>query len=608
MDHSGPGSRLIGSAAGSSNLAAYTVMRLQSLILVALLTGGLPAGDIHNDAHFRRPVAAVAVDDGRLLAVAHRDSGSVSLLETANWSVLGEYTIGQQLADIAVIDDGQRLLAVDSQAHELILLRRSDTGIAVEARVPVARHPVSIAVSDDGGAVSVASLWSRTLTLFHVKHSERTQSVQLTQRAEIPLPFAPRLQCPLPDAQLIVADSFGGNLAVVDIAAATVESIREIPGHNIRGLALSPSGRDLFLAHQALDEYAPTTYDSIHWGNLVENLIRVMPVNALLDPQRDPIAQGRAMPFGTTGSGAADPAGLAFVTKDRLVTVSSGTDRAQIYPALHPIISPTIPTGRRPTAVAVIPQRRCVAVVNTLSDSLTIVDVAASKATRDVSLGPTPPPGPQQRGESLFFDARVSHDNWISCHTCHTDGHTSGLLADTHSDGSFGTPKRILSLLGTRDNNPWAWNGSLRTLHDQTRQSVQSSMIGDLEPGQINDLVAYLHTLDPPPPLKPAPASETDAKLLARGREVFNTQGCASCHVPPLTFTSDQIVEVGLSDEAGGVKFNPPSLRGVSQLDRLFHDGRAGGLRQVFEEHAHQLPNALDEPDLDALVRYLEGL
>ena len=36
----------------------------------------------------------------------------------------------------------------------------------------------------------------------------------------------------------------------------------------------------------------------------------------------------------------------------------------------------------------------------------------------------------------------------MSCHSCHTDGHTSGRLADTLGDDTFGTPKRVLSLLG----------------------------------------------------------------------------------------------------------------------------------------------------------------
>ncbi|MBL8850504.1 MAG: hypothetical protein JNG89_12560 [Planctomycetaceae bacterium] len=563
--------------------------------------------ELHNTPHFRRPVAAAAIDDGRLLAVAHRDSGSISLVDTTDWSVVSEQSIGRQLADIIAID-GNRLLAVDSLAHELIVLERRVDGVSVTARVPVAHFPVSVALSADGQAASVTSLWTRRLTLFDVNRSAPSPDSVLTLRVETELPFAPRAQCALPDHRLVVADSFGGRLAIVDLQAATVENVREIPGHNIRGMALSPSGRDLFVAHQFLDQYAPTTYDSIHWGNLVENLIRVLPVDALVNPELDPVEMGRAMPFGTAGGGAADPTGLVFVANDRLLAVSAGTDKAQTFPTMHPIISPTIPTGRRPSAVAVIPQIGKAVIVNTLDDSLTVIDTASGELDRQVALGPMPEPGPQQRGESLFFDARTSHDGWISCHTCHTDGHSNGLLSDTHGDGTFGTPKRILSLLGTRDNNPWAWNGSLRTLHEQTEQSVRSSMVGDLEPEQINDLVAYLHTLEPPPPLRPETVSPDDERLVVRGREVFNGSGCAACHVPPLTFTSDQVVEVGLSDEEGATKFNPPSLRGVSQQGRLFHDGRAADLQAVFAEYGHQVPQGFSEPDLDALVRYLQSL
>ncbi|MFO1095119.1 MAG: cytochrome c peroxidase [Planctomycetaceae bacterium] len=582
---------------------------LLTLLVLSSWTALVFSGDdLRNDSHFRRPVAAVSVDDGRTLALACRDSGSVALVDTTDWTVRSEHAVGRQLADLAFLDAGRRLLTVDPQAHELIVLQLGDNGLTVESRLPIARHPVSVSVTPDGPTVCVASLWSRCLTLFGVRPSTPAGPLQISRRDEIRLPFAPRLQCPLSHDRLLVADSFGGRLAIVDTANGRLECLRELPGHNIRGLALAPNGRELFVAHQSLDQYAPTTYDSIHWGNLVENLIRVLPIDALRNPALDPVAMGRAMPFGSTGGGAADPAGLAFVSKDRLIAVSSGVDRAQIFPTLHPIISPTIPTGRRPTSVVVLPQLACAVVINTLGDSLTIVDSSSGKVIRDVSLGPTPEPGPQQRGESLFFDAHTSHDGWISCHTCHTDGHSCGLLADTHGDGSFGTPKRILSLLGTRDNNPWAWNGSLRTLHEQTRQSVESSMVGDLAAEQINDLVAYLHTLEAPPPLRPTAETPDDEQLIAHGREVFSAQGCARCHVPPLTFTSDQIVEVGLSDEVGTTKFNPPSLRGVSQQERLLHDGRATNLRAVFTECGHQVPAGLSEPDLDALVRFLQSL
>ena len=41
------------------------------------------------------------------------------------------------------------------------------------------------------------------------------------------------------------------------------------------------------------------------------------------------------------------------------------------------------------------------------------------------------------------------HDDWYSCHSCHTDGHTTGEIGgNTLGDGHYGAPKRIMTLLG----------------------------------------------------------------------------------------------------------------------------------------------------------------
>ena len=52
----------------------------------------------------------------------------------------------------------------------------------------------------------------------------------------------------------------------------------------------------------------------------------------------------------------------------------------------------------------------------------------------------------------------------MSCHSCHPDGHTNGLLNDNLGDGNFGAPKRVLSLLGVGQTGPWAWNGGVADL------------------------------------------------------------------------------------------------------------------------------------------------
>jgi len=131
-------------------------------------------------------------------------------------------------------------------------------------------------------------------------------------------------------------------------------------------------------------------------------------------------------------------------------------------------------------------------VANTFSDSISIVDVASAKIAGQIALGMQPPLSKAERGELLFYDARLSHDGWFSCHTCHPDGHTTSLLNDNQSDGSFGTPKRILTLRGVGDTGPWAWNGSMPDLERQVRTSIEKTMQGTKPTSeQVSDLTAF---------------------------------------------------------------------------------------------------------------------
>ena len=227
--------------------------------------------------------------------------------------------------------------------------------------------------------------------------------------------------------------------------------------------------------------------------------------------------------------------------------------------------------------------------------------------SREIKLGYSPQPGPAERGEVHFFDARLSAGSWYSCHSCHTDGHTSGELADTLGDGREGAPKRILSLLGVAETGPWSWLGTKPRLYDQVHRSLQSTMLGrQLKRSEIEDLVAYLTTLKPPPPLEP-PVTDEDRALVAEGRALFESLNCTSCHEGRV-LTSGDAYDVGLTDEFGVREFNPPSLRGVGHRHRLFHDNRAASLEQVVRGHKHQLPRPLTGDQQQALIRYLKSL
>jgi YVTN family beta-propeller protein len=556
----------------------------------AALRGARPAA-------IRRPVALALAEDGRWLFVANQ-SGTIAAIDTANNRVASEISIGHKLADLAVTADGTRLIAVDEDAGELHILSRRGSNLDKSGRVKVSPTPVSLQIARDGARCTVASLWSRQVSVVALgdqPHILRT----------VDLPFAPRGQSLTEDgSKLVIADAFGGGLAILDVARGKVDCVRSLPVHNMRGLARSADGKHLHVTHQTLNRLSSATRTDIHWGNLLTNNLRSLPLADVLDPKGDPLRGSDLLYFGEADHGTGDPAGIGVDSSGRMVVALSGVNEVAIGDARG---WRYVGVAARPTAVAVHLDGKRAYVANTNADSVSIIDMNEAKTTAEILLGTRPEPSAAERGEMLFHDARLSHDGWMSCHSCHTDGHSNGQLTDTLGDGTYGTPKRVLSLLGVGDTGPWAWNGSITELETQVRKSIETTMHGNKPRAeQVRDLTAYLKTLSPPPS-RARLLSRMDEAAVKRGHEVFTRQSCANCHAPP-TYTSRKAYDVGLVDEAGHRAFNPPSLRGVSQGGPYFHDGRAMTLEVVFTTHRHQLKSELNRQDVTDLIEFLCSL
>ena len=548
--------------------------------------GGRPVGE-----GARRPVA-LAVADG-LVFVANR-GGTVSVIDAAGSRVAGEVRAGRRLSDLAVSAGGKRLLATDEEAGELIVLRRGGRSLEVVQRLPVPASPAGVRVAVDGGSAFVTSLWPRRLTVVALSGPARVVK-------EVPLPFAPRALCVLPGGDVLVADAFGGRLVVVDPARGEVIASHVLPGHNLRGLALDPGGESVLVAQQILHPHGRSTLDDIHWGNLLTNNVRRLSLSALHSKSGDVLQGGERMQLDETGRGAGDPAAGAVGPGGTLVVPLAGVDEVAVGPARDGTWQ-RLAVGAGPSAIAVDAPAGRAFVANTFADSVSVIDLRARRVITEVALGPRTEAITAGRGERLFHDARLSHDGWLSCASCHPRGHTTGQLNDNLSDGSLGTPKRILSLLGTKDTGPWAWNGKMPDLETQVRQSVLSTMQGrPPTDAEVRDVAAYLRTL-PPPPTPPS-----DAAAVARGRAVFEARGCVQCHAPP-AYTSAKAYDVGLGDEAGGRQFNPPSLRGVGHAAGFFHDSRAATLDDVLGRFRHQLAEPLPQRERDDLLAFLRSL
>ncbi len=550
-------------------------------------------GETALKAQIRRPVAIVAA--GRFVFVGNQRSGTVSVIEPASRRVVAEHRVAGRIADMAVHPGAADVFVLDSSERQLLAVTCGRAKPTVETVAKLGREPAKLAVSTKLHRVFVTMRWARRVAVVDFD----PQFQKATRSREVQLPFPPGALLLFDgERRLFVADAFGGRIAIVNTSSLKIERSETLLAHNIRGLAQSVDGSKLYVTHQRLAAPARSDFDDVHWGVFMVNSLSVLDVKSLLDKQRDPLAGGWVERLGRTGQAAGDPGPILIDAKGRLAVAISGTSRVVVRGTSYGL---QFPTGRRPSAMTTADDRLYVA--NQFDESVSVFDVRRGDAVGSIELGPRPKLSAADRGEFLFFDASLSHDGWMSCNSCHSDGHTVGLLADTLGDGNYGAPKRIPSLLGTRGTGPWAWNGSMKSLDQQIRQSTTSTMHGaELTDQQTADLVAYLETLKPPPSAAPSPKP-----LINRGQKVFDERGCVRCHRPP-AYTSAGTFHVGLEDEAGRRKFNPPSLLGLGQRDVFFHDGRAQRLEDIVQRMRHQLQDDLSADDAEVLIAFLRSL
>ncbi len=633
----------------------------------------------------RQPVALVLAVPW--LYVANRVSGSISVIDVHRRAVVAEHPLGARLTDLQWLVRGRLLVATDEAGHALLVLAAAGDDLRVLDRIPVVRCPQTVCVlpslRPNSLRLAVAGLWSRAATVMELTVAEpnvssahdagavargggrdrRTLRAAVRTRRDVLLPFPAREQCALPDGRyLIVAAAFSGEIAVVDAITGHVQSHWVVPGHNIRGLSLSPDRHSVLIAQQILNPTIETEKSRIFWGGVIGNVVRTVALSELgiatdgtnaktsgSDGQPDARASGgtthdlpaddvqaRATvargtsnprrigrwtlyPLGEPKNAAGDPGHMAITPEGRMLICLTGVgELGRQDTEFDPL--KRLPVGDGPVDVVVTQAGDRAYVANRFSDSVSVVDLRQFRVENHIELGPKPVLTAAQRGERLFYNARLSLDGWYSCHSCHSDGHTNGFPNDNASDATFGTPKKIPSLLGTAHTAPWGWFGNRPTLEDQVLQSIRSTMAGRDgpfdRPEVAADIAAYLRSLPPIPSAAAAGLlTQPDAELLARGRRIFHEIGCADCHAPP-SYTTDAVHDVGLKDEFGVREFNPPSLLGVREKAPYFHDQSAATLEEVLRRHPAgpatpdgRPPAArLSDADRRALIAFLKSL
>ncbi len=571
-----------------------------------------------NDAKYRQPIDLLLDGSNKHLLVACAGTGELEVFDTQTNRKLVSKKCDESL-DSLVSLGGECVAACSTKSHRTHILRWNAGSLEPIAVIANSHAPVNLYWDQETETLFVACLWSRRVESIDLKSAIRrwshrdpstpnkVESMKPNQVWDVPI--APREMSSLGDGRgLVVADSFGRELMILDPTDGHTVVNHDFFGTSIRGLVRH--GNDLITLHAMLNEFSRTDQNEIHWGVLMANDVRLIDIELLLREKGDRIyVGGRLNPVGVPGNGSAEPTSLAVHSGLGKVAVAvGGTDMVAIG-RTDGYTYQYVAVGKYPSAVCWSANGEWLYVANQFDDSISVIDVGGAKVSSVISQGTIRELTEAELGQQLFHSATLSHDRWLTCASCHVDGHTNGQLSDNFGDRSYGAPKRVPSLLGVKETAPYTWLGHESQLKGQVVSSVRKTMHSyrKLDDDEVDQIVAFMESL--PPVVSLAQARGLDTRdTIARGRKLFEGLGCADCHAGS-AYTSNDVYDVGLVDENRQKLFNPPSLRGVSQRGpELFHDGRANGLKGVLIDKKHRLEEKLSEQHLIDLVAFLNSI
>ena len=186
----------------------------------------------------------------------------------------------------------------------------------------------------------------------------------------------------------------------------------------------------------------------------------------------------------------------------------------------------------------------------------------------------------------------------IACASCHAEGGEDGRTWQ-FIEGERRTPSMRGTLVNTA---PYHWDGQMKDIRALVDHVFSSRMSGPkVDDRHVETLQSWLFKLPAPPKL------QKPVDQVARGKQLFEKQGCTTCH------SGNELTNNNTLDVGNGGKFQVPSLIGVTWRAPYLHNGCAKTLRDRFDGTCgdgdlHGKVSGLSKPEIDDLTTYLESL
>jgi YVTN family beta-propeller protein len=622
----------------------------RQLVLAVVVAAAASAGIAAAGPVYRSPLAVVVSPDGNLLYASDKTAKCVVVIDLGTGRPIREIPVPGEPHGLALSADGKTLYVAERKAHAVAVI---DTAAgALAKRIPVGFWPVAVALAEKSHRLYTCNRGDHTVSTVDLGAGKELKRVRVGREPDA-LALTPD------QTRLIVANmlpegagtdpTIAAEVTILDAASLEPKARLKLPPGSTgsTGVATSPDGRWAYVVHSLgrfnlpisqLDRgwvhtYALTILD-VAAGKIAATLLLddlsagaadpwavvVSPDGKRLWVSHSGVHEVSTVEIGRVhelldGKVPGDLARLKDGMRDN-VWVRIGRDRTAIAQLANDLtalyiagaIRRTPSGGKGPRGIVLSPDGRRLYAANYFSGTIGVLDATAGKPLATIPIEPQPPADAARRGEFYFHDATRCFQRWHSCASCHPDGRVDGLPWDFLRD-DVGNGKDVISLVYVQHTSPHNRRATRPDPRECMRTGVTGSHLTVPEPADVEDLLAYVETLQP----EHNPLAPQLAAAAARGKVLFEGKAnCAGCHPAPY-YTDQKMHNVGILTplEPDG-RYDTPSLVEVYRTAPYFHDGRSATLKDALTKDdpggKHGDAKSLTAQELEDLTAYLLSL
>jgi YVTN family beta-propeller protein len=305
-------------------------------------------------------------------------SGTVSVINTSNNSVVATIPVGRFPSGVAITPDGTRIY-VTNIFNSISVIDAATNRVV--ATIPSSQFPTGIAITPDGTRAYVVNQ-------FVTNQGTNTVSVINTMTsaivATIPVGLGPSQIAITPDGtRAYVPNQQDFTISVIDTATNTV--VTTIPLSGGAGIGITPDGTQAYVTSPGAGTVS------------------------VIDTATNTVAA-------TISLGASqNPSGVA-ITPDgtrAYVTISFPNNFVSVIDTATNTVAATIPVGAAPNGIAITPDGTRIYVTNDGSDTVSVIDTATNTVADTITVGSSPfgvtiTPPPQATSTSLISSLNPS--------------------------------------------------------------------------------------------------------------------------------------------------------------------------------------------------------